>query len=92
VKDESFAALSPLVNLVDLNVEATRITDESISTLLKFQKLERLSIAGSQMGDDGIVQLSKLPALKWLNLTASFPKPETVAALRATRPELEIVE
>ena len=56
------------------------------------QKLERLSVAGSQMGDEGILQLSQLPALKWLNLSNSQPKPETIAALKAAKPDLEILE
>ena len=92
VRDDVFADLGTLTNLVELNVEATRITNESVPTLLKLQKLERLSVAGSQLDDAGIVQLSQLPALKWLNLANSNPKPETVAALKAARPGLEIVE
>ena len=36
--------------------------------------------------------LSQLPALKWLNLANSNPKPETIASLKAARPDLEIVE
>ncbi len=91
VKDESFAALATLTNLVDLNVSATRITDESAAVLLKMQKLERLSVAGSQMGDAGIVQLAQLPALKWLDLTASDPTEETIKALQAAKPNLEIL-
>jgi hypothetical protein len=44
------------------------------------------------MGDEGMLELSKLPALKWLDLRNSQPKPETVAALKAAKPDLEIVE
>jgi Leucine-rich repeat (LRR) protein len=91
VKDDSFANLATLTNLVDLNVSATRITDESAPILLKMQKLERLSVAGSQMGDAGIVQLGQLPALKWLDLTASNPTEDTIKALKAARPNLEIL-
>ena len=92
VRDDVFAQLGTLTNLVELNVEATRITNESVPTLLKLQKLERLSVAGSQLDDAGIVQLSQLPALKWLNLANSNPKPETVDALKSARPGLEIIE
>ena len=91
VKDESFAALATLTNLVDLNVSATRITDESAAVLLKMQKLERLSVAGSQMGDAGIVQLGQLPELKWLDLTASNPTEDTIKALKAAKPNMEIL-
>lgn len=92
VNDDNFAALGTLTNLTELNLEATRITDASTPTLLKMQKLERLSVAGSQMGDEGILQLGQLPALKWLNLQNSRPLPETVAALKAARPGITIVE
>ena len=92
VTDDNFAALETLINLTELNLEATRISDASVPTLLKMQKLERLSVAGTQMGDKGMVELSKLPAIKWLDLRNCQPKPETVAALKAARPDLEIVE
>ena len=92
VRDDVFAELGTLTNLLELNAEATRITNESVPTLLKLQKLERLSVAGSQLDDAGIVQLSQLPALKWLNLSNSNPNPETIASLKAARPDLEIVE
>jgi F-box/leucine-rich repeat protein 14 len=92
VRDDNFAALGTLTNLTELNLEATQITDKSAPTLLKMQKLERLSVAGSQMGDEGMVQLSQLPALKWLNLRNSLPKPETIAALKAAKPGIEILE
>ena len=50
VKDESFAALATLTNLVDLNVSATRITDESAAVLLKMQKLELRACAARVHG------------------------------------------
>ena len=92
LKDDNFQSLATLTNLTVLDVSATRITDAAVPTLLKLQRLERLSVAGSQMGDDGIIQLSQLPALKWLDLSRSQPKPETVAALKAARPNLEVID
>lgn len=92
VRDDNFAELGTLTNLVELNVEATRITSEAVPTLLKFQKLKSLSIAGSQIDDGGMVKLSQLPSLATLNLRNCDPMPETLAALRAAKSDLKIID
>lgn len=90
VRDECFAALAPLTELTELNIEATRISAESVPVILGFRKLKTLNMAGSQLDSADFVELGQLPELKVLDLTNCEVTQETVDALQAARPGLQI--
>ena len=59
----------PLVQLKELNLEATNLSTDAVPTLLRLQNLERLNVAGVRIDDAGIQNLvNGLPNPNSINL------------------------
>jgi Leucine-rich repeat (LRR) protein len=62
--DAGLAALRPLEQLVELNLDRARITNRGAEALAHFPKLERLDLSSTRVTDGGLAVLARLSRLK----------------------------
>ena len=93
--DDSLATiLVRMPFLQSLDLRATAASDTLIASLLNHPRLERLVMAETPAGDAVLAAIADggMPALGTLNLWNSGATPEAVAAVRAARPEVRVID
>ena len=67
------------------------LTDEGLSHLRELANLETLDLEWSAVTNRGLTLVASLPALRWVDVGgAAGVTPAGIAALRASRPDLEV--
>ncbi len=67
--DEDLARLKGRTNLLELHLDAPRVTDAGIASLADLVNLRKLSLAHSALTDEGLAHLKRLTSLKVLDLS-----------------------
>lgn len=91
VTDAGLAVLAGCTNLEYLVLRHTAIGDAAIATLAGLPALERLNLVGTAVTDAGAERLAEAGRLRRVFVWQSRITADGVAALRAERPELEVV-
>ena len=78
--------------LVDLDLQSTKITNKSVDTIVGFSQLSKLNVAGTQLDDDAAEKLKTLPNLRWINVNNSRIGYAGVDALLEAHEGLEVIE
>ncbi len=94
VDDTLATVLVRMPFLQSLDLRATAASDTLIASLLDHPRLERLVMAETPAGDAVLAAIADggMPALRTLHLWNCGATPEAVAAVRAARPEVRVID
>jgi hypothetical protein len=89
VSDSAFQKFTQFATVEELFLGVSTITDASMTHILKFRQVRELELNDNILSDSKVLELAQLPALATLSLDERL-LPETIAALRAIRPDLKV--
>lgn len=90
ITDQAAATFAKLKNLQKLNLENTGVSDATLRQIKMLTYLEYLNLVNTQVTDAGLKELSSLPNLRSLHLWQSKATEAGVAALKQTKPNIDI--
>ena len=85
-------AIATLKNLRSLRLNGEAVSARGLEKLKTLTRLERLDLQGCpRLNDDVVPILASLPALRIVDLTASKVTEQSLAALRKSKPQLQVI-
>ena len=91
ITDVGMAHIAALNELQTLYLSDTAISDASVANLKNMSKLHTLFLSGTSVTDACLTTIEQLPALGFIEMRDSRVSVKGVNALRANRPNLEII-
>ncbi len=92
ITDEGLLSLPPCPELTHLRLDHVAVTDRIVDVFLAMPKLASLNLVSSKLGDGGLIRLGESTSLRTLYVWQSAVSEAGIEALRARRPELEVVD
>jgi len=92
IGDKEIVLIKAQTELKKLSLSKTRITDEGVSLLVNMSSLEEISFRRTDITDKALDYIAQMKSLKKVDLRDTLDLTDAgVSALKASRPDLEIV-